>query len=76
MPPYDHIGIVGTDLFVQELGGARQQVPVLVHRAAPHRRAFPDGSDRFLEPRCAVDDEELGAAQATDDEIDVDVDVQ
>ena len=38
----------------------RQQVAVLVNRAALHRHAVPHGGDRALEPRRAIDDEELG----------------
>jgi hypothetical protein len=54
---------------VQALGGVRQQVPVLVHRAALDRHAVPDGGDRLLEPRRAVDDEELRPPQPALDEI-------
>jgi hypothetical protein len=34
----------------------RQQVPVLVNRAALHRRALPDGGNRLVEPRRGIDD--------------------
>ena len=65
----DHVGVVGGDLLVQALGGVREQVAVLVNRAALHRHAVPDGGDGLLEPRRAVDDEELGPSQAALDEI-------
>ena len=65
----DHVGVVGGDLVVQALGRVGQQVPVLVDRAALHRHAVPDGGDRLLQPRRAVDDEELGPAQAALDEV-------
>ena len=42
---------------------------MLVNRAALHRHAVPDGGDGLLQPRRAVDDEELGPAQAALDEI-------
>ena len=60
----DHVGVVGGDLLMQALGGMREQVPVLVNRAALHRHAVPDGGNRLVEPRRAVDDEELGPPQA------------
>src|SRR5438046_2558517 len=59
----DHVVVIGGDLIVQTLGCVRQQVPVLVDRAALDRYAVPDGGDRVLEPRRAIDDEELGTAQ-------------
>src|ERR1019366_3627763 len=51
------------------LGRVREKVPVLVNRAALHRHAVPDGGDGFVEPGCAVDDEELGPPQPALDEI-------
>ena len=46
-----------------------QQVPVLVNSAALYRHAIPDGSDRNIEPRCAIDNEEFGPPQPTPDKI-------
>jgi hypothetical protein len=43
----------------------RQQVPVLVDRATLHRHAVPRRGDGLVEPRRAVDDEELGPPQST-----------
>ena len=60
----DHVGVVGRDLLVQPLRGMGEQVSMLVHRAPLCRHAFPDGSERLLEPRRAVHDDELGPAQA------------
>src|SRR5215204_4246121 len=65
----DYVGVIGGDLLVQALGRMREQVPVLVNRASLHRNAVPHGGDRVLEPRRAIDDEELRPAQATADEI-------
>jgi hypothetical protein len=56
----DHVGAVGSDLLMQALGRVRQQVPVLVDRAALHRHAVPHRGDGLVEPRRAIDDEELG----------------
>ena len=55
----DHVGVVGGDLVMQSLGRMREQVPMLVDRAALDRHTVPHGSDRLVEPRRAVDDEEL-----------------
>jgi rhamnose transport system substrate-binding protein len=55
--------VTGGDLLVQALGGVRQQVPVLVHRAALDRHAVPHGGDGLVEARRSVDDEELGPLQ-------------
>ena len=49
------------------LGCMRQQVAMRVNRAPLHRHAVPQG-DLVGEPR-AVDDEELGTAKTTLDEI-------
>jgi len=65
----DHVAVVGGDLLVQALGGVRQQVPVLVHRAALDRHAVPHGGDGLVEARRSVDDEELGPLQPAPDEI-------
>jgi hypothetical protein len=60
----DHVVVIGGDLPVQALGCMRQEVAVLVDRAALHRYAVPHGGNRAIEPGCAVDDEELGPPQA------------
>src|SRR4029077_9130887 len=65
----DHVGVVGGDLLVQALGGVREEIAMLVNRAALDRHAVPDGGDGLVEPRCAVDDEEFGPSQAALDEI-------
>src|SRR5438132_1625966 len=43
----------------------RQQVAVLVDGAALDRNTVPNRRDRILQPRRAIDDEELGPPQAT-----------
>src|ERR1022692_566168 len=65
----DHVGVVGGDLVMQALGRMCQQVSVLVNRAALHRHAVPDGGNRLVEARRAIDDEELGPSQSAPDEI-------
>src|SRR5665213_4201585 len=47
----------------------REQVSVLVNRAALHRHSVPDGGNGLVEPRRAVDDEKLGPPQPALDEI-------
>lgn len=47
----------------------REQIPVLVNGAALHRHAVPDGGGGLVEPRRAIDDQELGAPQPAPDEI-------
>lgn len=54
---------------MQALGRMCQQVAVLVNRTALDRNAVPHRGDRSLKPRRAIDDKELGTAQATPDEI-------
>ena len=53
----DHVGIVGTDLLMQTLGRVREKVAMLVNGTALHRHAIPDGGDRLLQSRRAIDDE-------------------
>ena len=65
----DHVGVIGGDLIMQALGRMREKVSVLVDRAALDRHAVPDGGNRLVEPRCAVDNEELRRSQAALDEI-------
>src|ERR1700683_5736855 len=65
----DHVVLIGVDLLMQALGRMCQQVPMLVNRASLHRHAIPDGDNRLVEPRRAVNDEELGPPQPTPDEI-------
>src|SRR5262245_34856737 len=60
--------LYGRELSAQSLGRMRQEVAVLVDRAALHRHAVPHGGDRGLEPGRAIDDEEL-RPQPTPDEI-------
>jgi transposase-like protein len=54
---------------MQTLGCMRQQIAVLVDGAALDRNTVPNRRDRILQPRRAIDDEELGPPQATLDEI-------
>src|SRR6202008_482886 len=65
----DHVVIVGGDLLMQAFGRMRQQVAVLVDRAALYWHAIPYDGDRSLKPWCAIDNEELGPLQPTPDEI-------
>ena len=65
----DHVGVVGGDLLVQALGRVGEQVAMLMNRAALKRHAVPDGGDRLLQPRCAVDDQELRPAQVAGDQV-------
>src|SRR5665213_3653286 len=65
----DNVVVICGDLVVQALRGMGEQVSVLVDRAALHRNAVPDGCNGFVEPWCAIDDEELGTPQPTLDEI-------
>src|SRR6266516_7228653 len=65
----DHVGVVGGDLVVQALGRVREEIAMLVNRAPLDRHSVPDGGNRLLEPRRAVDDEELGPSEAARDEI-------
>jgi hypothetical protein len=44
---------------VQALGRMREQF-LFVYRASLHWHAVPDRGDRFVQPRCTIDDEELG----------------
>src|SRR3974377_2581546 len=72
LPPrrsVDHVVVVGSDLLMQPFRRMRQQVAVLVDRAALHRYAVPHGGDCAIEPGRAVPDEELGPPQAAPDEI-------
>src|SRR6476659_721306 len=65
----DHVVVIRGDLVMQVLGCMCEQVSVLVNRAALHRHSVPDGGDRLVEPRRAIDDEKLGPPQAALDEI-------
>src|SRR5262245_2606800 len=53
------------------LGRARRHNPDLrkMHDAPPHRHPIPNGGNRALKTRPAIDDEELGPPQAALDEI-------
>src|SRR5215831_10455859 len=65
----DHFVVVVSDFLMQALRGVREEIPVLMNRASLHRHAVPNGGDRALEPRAAIDDEEIGPPQAALDEI-------
>ncbi|MGX1350515.1 hypothetical protein AB7M49_004091 [Bradyrhizobium elkanii] len=65
----DYVVVVGRDLLVQALRRMRQQIPVLVDRAALHRHAIPHSGDGLLKSTCAVDNEEFGTPQTTHDQI-------
>ena len=54
---------------MQPVGSMSQQVAVLVHRAALDRHVGPERGERLLEPRRAVDDDQLRRPQAARDEI-------
>ena len=57
------------DLIAQPFGDMSEQVPVLVHRTALHQHTVPDGGEGVLEPRSAVDNDNLGPRQPAIDEI-------
>ena len=65
----DHVVVIRGDLVMQPLGGMGEQVPVLVDRAALHRHAVPDRGDGLVEPRRAIDDEELRTPQPAIDKV-------
>src|ERR1022692_3211347 len=65
----DHVVVIRGDLVMQTLGCVREEIAVLVNRAALHRHAVPHGGNRLVEARCAVDDEELRPSQPARDEI-------
>ena len=48
---------------MQALGRVGEQIAMLMHGAPLYWYAVPDGGDRLLQPRRAVDDEELRPAQ-------------
>jgi hypothetical protein len=54
---------------MQALRCVREEITMLVHRAPLHRHAIPNGGNRALKPRAAINDEELGPPQAALDEI-------
>src|ERR1017187_930641 len=61
--------VIRGDLVMQALGCMREKISVLVNRAALHRHAVPDSGDGLVEPRRAVDNEELGPPQPAPNEI-------
>src|SRR6202043_187785 len=65
----DHVVVICCDLVVQALRGMGEQVSVLVDRAALPRYAVPDGGNGLVEPRRAIDDEELRTLKPALDEI-------
>ena len=58
----DQVAVVGGDLLVQAPGGVRQQVPVLVHRAALDGTPSHTAAMALSSPRCSLEDEEPGVA--------------
>src|SRR4029453_18596915 len=65
----DHVVVICRDLVMQALGRVRQQVSMLVNRAALDRYAVPNGGDGLVESRRAIDDEECGPPQPALDEV-------
>src|SRR5664280_1138776 len=65
----DHVVVIRGDLVMQALGCMCEQVSVLVNRAALDRHSVPDGGNGLVEPRRAIDDEELGTLKPALDEI-------
>src|SRR5262249_44851459 len=61
--------VVLSDLLMLGPRGVGKEIAMLMHGAPWHRHAIPNGGDRALEPRAAIDDEELGPPQAAPDEI-------
>ena len=45
---------------MQALRGVREEIAVLMHGAPLHRNVIPNGGNRALKPRAAIDDEEIG----------------
>jgi hypothetical protein len=62
--PLPPVRVGQSSRFVLEGLTPRLLVPALVDRAALHRHAVPYGGDGLVEPRRAVDDEELGPLQS------------
>src|SRR6202171_4408821 len=54
----DHVIVIRGDLVMQALGGVREQVSVLVKRAASHRHSVPDGGNWPVAPPRAQDNED------------------
>src|SRR5450631_1231449 len=65
----DHVVAVRGDLVMQAPERMRDKISELVNRAALHRHSVPDRGNGLVEPRRAIDDEELGAPQPALDEI-------
>ena len=65
----DHILVVVRYFLVQPLRRMREKVAMLVHRAALNRDIGPQHSQRRIQPRGAVDDDEFRRLQATFDKI-------
>src|SRR5947209_14465172 len=65
----DHVVVVGRDLLVQPLGCVSEQVAVLVDRAALGRHVAPEGGQRLLQPRAAVDNQKLWLVQPAVHEV-------
>src|ERR1700680_2798892 len=65
----DHFVVVVGDLLIHALRGVREEIAVLMPRASLYQHAIPNGGDRALKPRAAIDDEKLGPPQAALDEI-------
>ena len=65
----DHVVVVGRDLVVQPPGRVGQQVAVLMDGAALGRHIAPERGQRLLQPRPAVDNQDLRLAQPALDEV-------
>src|SRR6202171_5031985 len=65
----DHVVVIRGDLVMQALGCMREKVSVLMNRTALDRHSVPDGGNGLVEPRRAVDNQELGSPQSAFDKI-------
>src|SRR4029077_7811521 len=65
----DHFVVVLSNLLMQALRGVGEKIAMLMNCAPLYRSAIPNGGDRALDPRAAIDDEQLGPPQAAPDEI-------
>jgi len=61
----DHVVAVRGDLVMQAPERMRDKISELVNRAALHRHSVPDRGNGLVEPRRAIDDEELVASSRT-----------
>ena len=65
----DHVFIVGREFLVQALWRMRQQIAMLMNRAALDQDIRPERGERFVEAGSAIDDHKLWGSQAAFDEI-------